>query len=124
MISNDEVAGFVAEARGRLIGVGSVDIAKPMAAVREIRRCVQELGFKAIRVLPWLWEVPPTDRHGCPRAASARRRLGPVPSSPMLQTRAEATEYRQTSLHADVMAFIAGLATPAMGAEFPACRVR
>jgi len=62
MISNDEVASFVAEAPDRLVGVGSVDISKPMVAVREIRRCVQELGFKAIRVLPWLWELPPTDR--------------------------------------------------------------
>jgi len=66
MISNDEVAAFVAESRGRLVGVGSVDISKPMAAVREIRRCVQDLGFKAIRVLPWLWEVPPTDRRFYP----------------------------------------------------------
>jgi uncharacterized protein len=66
MISNDEVAGFVAQAPDRLVGVGSVDISKPMAAVREIRRCVQELGFKAIRVLPWLWEAPPTDRRFYP----------------------------------------------------------
>ncbi|MEM7017488.1 MAG: amidohydrolase family protein [Pseudomonadota bacterium] len=62
MISNDEVAGFVHEYPDRLIGVGSVDISKPMQAIREIRRCVEELGFKAIRVLPWLWELPPTDR--------------------------------------------------------------
>lgn len=60
MISNDEVAGFVREAPDRLVGVGSVDISRPMEAVREIRRCVRELGFKAIRVLPWLWELPPT----------------------------------------------------------------
>lgn len=66
MISNDEVAGFVKEAPDRLIGVGSVDISKPMAAVREIRRCILDLGFKAIRVLPWLWEVPPTDRRFYP----------------------------------------------------------
>lgn len=66
MIANDEVAGFVAQAPERLLGVGSVDIRKPMAAVREIRRCVRELGFKAIRVLPWLWEVPPTDRRFYP----------------------------------------------------------
>jgi len=62
MITNDEVAGFVAEAGGRFVGVGSVDISKPVQAVAEIRRCVQELGFKAIRVLPWLAELPPTDR--------------------------------------------------------------
>ncbi len=66
MISNDEVAAFVAQAPDRLMGVGSVDIAKPMQAVHEIRRCVNELGFKAIRVLPWLWEVPPTDRRFYP----------------------------------------------------------
>lgn len=66
MISNDEVAGFVGQAPARLVGVGSVDISKPMAAVREVRRCVRELGFKAIRVLPWLWEVPPTDRRFYP----------------------------------------------------------
>ena len=66
MISNDEVAGFVSEAPDRLIGVGSVDISKPMEAVREVRRCVEELGFKAVRVLPWLWEAPPTDRRFYP----------------------------------------------------------
>jgi uncharacterized protein len=66
MISNDEVASFVAQSHGRFIGVGSVDISKPMQAVREVRRCVQELGFKAIRILPWLWEVPPTDRRFYP----------------------------------------------------------
>jgi len=66
MISNDEVAGFVSEYPERLIGVGSVDISRPMEAVKEIRRCILELGFKAIRVLPWLWEVPPTDRRFYP----------------------------------------------------------
>ena len=66
MISNDEVAQFVSEAPDRLVGVGSVDISKPMEAVQEIRRCVRELGFKAIRVLPWLCEVPPTDRRFYP----------------------------------------------------------
>lgn len=66
MIGNEEVAAFVAEFPDRLVGVGSVDISKPMEAVREIRRCVEEYGFKAIRVLPWLAEVPPTDRRFYP----------------------------------------------------------
>lgn len=60
LVSNDEVARFVAESRGRLVGVGSVDISRPREAVREVRRCVRDLGFKAIRALPWLWELPPT----------------------------------------------------------------
>jgi hypothetical protein len=66
MISNDEVAGFVAQAPQRLLGVGSVDLARPMRAVREVRRCVRELDFKAVRVLPWLWDAPPTDRRYYP----------------------------------------------------------
>lgn len=66
MISDQEVANFVAKAPDRLVGVGSVNISKPMEAVAEIRRCVREYGFKAIRVLPWLWEVPPTDRRFYP----------------------------------------------------------
>ncbi|MEO1595939.1 MAG: amidohydrolase family protein [Pseudomonadota bacterium] len=66
LITNDEVAAFVAEYPDRLAGVGSVDISKPMTAVREIRRCVDELGFKAIRILPWLCELPPTDRRFYP----------------------------------------------------------
>ena len=66
LISNDEVAGFVDEAPDRLVGVGSVDISRPMEAVAEVRRCVRELKFKAIRVLPWLCEAPPTDRRFYP----------------------------------------------------------
>ncbi len=62
LISNDEVAQFVAASDGRLIGIGSVDVTQPMAAVREARRCVNELGFKGIRVLPWMFKTPPTDR--------------------------------------------------------------
>ena len=38
MISNDEVAGFVSEYPDRLIGIGSVDISKPMAAVELLSR--------------------------------------------------------------------------------------
>lgn len=62
MISNDEVAQWARAYPERLVGIGSVDIAKPVQAVAEVRRCINELGFKGIRVLPWLWELPPTDR--------------------------------------------------------------
>lgn len=62
LVANDEVAGFCAAHPDRLRGVASVDIRRPVEAVRELRRCVEELGFVALRVVPWLWEVPPTDR--------------------------------------------------------------
>lgn len=66
LIDNDEVAGFVREHPTRLAGVASVDLSRPMAAVRELRRAVRELGFRALRVLPWLWELPPDDRRYYP----------------------------------------------------------
>jgi predicted TIM-barrel fold metal-dependent hydrolase len=70
LISNDFVAETVAASDGRLIGVASVDIRRPMAAVRELRRAVEELGFVALRLLPWLWELPPDDRRYYPLYAA------------------------------------------------------
>ncbi|WP_216208934.1 amidohydrolase family protein [Amycolatopsis aidingensis] len=66
LVSNDEVAGFVAQAPERFGGVASVDLRTPMAAVRELRRAVRELGFVALRVVPWLWGLPPNDRRYYP----------------------------------------------------------
>jgi len=66
LISNDEVAAFVREYPQRLVGVASVDLLHPMVAVRELRRAVKHLGMKAVRVLPWLWNLPPNDRHYYP----------------------------------------------------------
>ncbi|MBF6327755.1 amidohydrolase family protein [Nocardia transvalensis] len=66
LIGNDEVAAWVAQAPDRLSGLASVDLRKPVAAVRELRRRVRDEGFKGLRVLPWLWETPPTDRRFYP----------------------------------------------------------
>lgn len=66
LITNDEVAAFVSQAPDRLVGVASVDLYKPVQAVRELRRTVTELGFKALRIVPWLWGLPPNDRRYYP----------------------------------------------------------
>ena len=66
LLSNDEVAGFVRRHPDRLVGVASVDLHRPMEAVRELRRCVRELGFRALRIVPWLWNLPPDDRRYYP----------------------------------------------------------
>ena len=66
LVSNEEVASFVRAHPGRLGGVASVDLLRPMAAVRELRRCIRELGFRALRILPWLWDLPPDDRRYYP----------------------------------------------------------
>ena len=70
LITNDEVAALVAASDGRLHGVASVDLFDPMGAVRELRRCVSELGFVAVRQLPWLWGLPPNDRRYYPLYAA------------------------------------------------------
>ncbi|MEV0742204.1 amidohydrolase family protein [Streptomyces sp. NPDC050549] len=62
LISNDEVAEFVAQSEGRLRGVAGADLTRPVQAVRELRRAVEEFGFVALRIMPWLWQLPPTDR--------------------------------------------------------------
>ena len=66
LISNEEVAQCVAAYPGRFIGLASVDLFRPMDAVRELRRCVTELGFRGLRVVPWLWGLPPDDRRYYP----------------------------------------------------------
>ena len=62
LISNDEVAAVVAKAPDRLVGVASADLRRPVEAVRELRRAVGELGFVGLRIVPWLWELPPHHR--------------------------------------------------------------
>jgi predicted TIM-barrel fold metal-dependent hydrolase len=70
LIANDTVAGWVSEHPGRFGGLAAVDLGRPMDAVRELRRCVADLGFNGLRVVPWLWEAPPTDRRYYPLYAA------------------------------------------------------
>ncbi len=60
--SNDLVAEMIAEFPDRFVGVAAVNLEKPVEAVRELDRAVNELGFKALRVIPWLWKLPPNDK--------------------------------------------------------------
>jgi predicted TIM-barrel fold metal-dependent hydrolase len=66
LIDNDEVAACVRAHPRRLRGLASVDLFRPMAAVRELRRCVRELDFRGLRIVPWLWNLPPDDRRYYP----------------------------------------------------------
>lgn len=70
MIGNDEVAAWSSARPDRFAGLASVDLSRPMEAVRELRRRVEEDGFKGLRLLPWLWETPPTDRRFYPLFAA------------------------------------------------------
>ncbi len=62
IISNDTVAAMVQQFPQRFVGVAAVNLEKPVEAVHELERAVKELGFKALRVLPWLWNRPPNDK--------------------------------------------------------------
>ena len=66
LISNDEVAALVKRCPGRFVGVASVNLYKPMEAVRDLRRCMREYGFRGLRIVPWLWNLPPNDRRYYP----------------------------------------------------------
>lgn len=62
MISNDQIEAMVRQSPDRFIGVGSVNLEDPVAGVAELERMVKLLGFKALRVLPWIWNRPPNDK--------------------------------------------------------------
>ncbi|PGH23857.1 hypothetical protein AJ80_02105 [Polytolypa hystricis UAMH7299] len=64
--SNEEVAEFTRAYPDRFIGIASVDLLDPVGAVKELEKYVKEEGFKGLRVVPWLWNLPPTDRHYWP----------------------------------------------------------
>jgi predicted TIM-barrel fold metal-dependent hydrolase len=66
MISNEEVAEIVQAHPDRFVGLASVNLYRPLDAVRDLRRWVKEYGFKGLRLLPWLWNLPPNDRRYYP----------------------------------------------------------
>jgi predicted TIM-barrel fold metal-dependent hydrolase len=70
LIENGAVARWVDERPDRLAGIAAVDLHRPIAAVRELRRCVEDLGFAGLRVVPWLWGLPPNDRRYYPLYAA------------------------------------------------------
>src|SRR5208337_4910378 len=47
---NNWVRDFCVETHGRVIGAGCLDLRDVDAAIKEARRCVKELGMKALRI--------------------------------------------------------------------------
>ena len=66
MIAHEEVTVVTKAYPGRIFGVAGANLYKPMEAVRELRRVIKEQGFKALRIVPWLWNLPPSDRRYYP----------------------------------------------------------
>lgn len=61
-IPNEVVADWVSRFPDRFQGRACVDPRKPMEAVRELRRCVEEYGFGSLQVLPYAFGKPFDDR--------------------------------------------------------------
>jgi predicted TIM-barrel fold metal-dependent hydrolase len=78
LITNDDVARAVDAAPGRFRGLASVDLSDPAGAVRTIRRVVDGERFVGVRVVPWLWGLPPDDRRYYPVHAACVERGVPV----------------------------------------------
>ncbi len=66
MISNEEVSDQIDSAPDRFRGIATVDLTNPMQAVRDIRQWVDGEKFVGVRVVPWLWDLPPNDRRYYP----------------------------------------------------------
>lgn len=66
LISNQETAELLEKHPDRLRGLASVDLWRPMDAVRDLTHWVKERGFVGCRQVQWLWNLPPTDRHYYP----------------------------------------------------------
>ncbi len=62
LISNAEVSDYIDAAPDRFRGLATVDLTKPMEAVREIRNRADGKKFVGVRVVPWLWDLPPNHR--------------------------------------------------------------
>lgn len=66
LITNEEVDRQIDAAPDRFRGLASVDLNRPMEAVRVIREVVDGERFVGVRVVPWLWNLPPDDRRYYP----------------------------------------------------------
>ena len=72
MITNDEVADFVAQSGGRFVGVGSVDISSPMTAVAQSAAVIRDFASRPSGCCPGCANArPPT---GC-----STRSIRPAP---------------------------------------------
>lgn len=66
VISNEMIYEWTKQYPERFIGIGGVDLLQPRSACLELEKAVKDYGFKGLRVVPWLWKLPPNDKHYYP----------------------------------------------------------
>lgn len=60
LIPNEDVLAVVNKYPEMFVGLASVDLRNPVQAVRTLREYIGTHGFKGLRIVQWLWEMPPT----------------------------------------------------------------
>jgi len=75
--ANNALAQQASESGGRLIPFCTVD-PRGDGAVAEVRRCVEELGFRGLKFHPWLQGFSPLEDYMFPIAAQAARLNVPI----------------------------------------------
>lgn len=60
LIPNEAVLEITRQYPDVFVGMAAVDLRRPVDAVKELRTYVQKYGFKGLRIIQWLWELPPT----------------------------------------------------------------
>ncbi len=60
LIDNEDVLEITRQHPDLFAGMASVDLRNPVQAVRTLREYVTRHGFKGLRIVPWLWELPCT----------------------------------------------------------------
>ncbi|KAE8155325.1 hypothetical protein BDV25DRAFT_135073 [Aspergillus avenaceus] len=61
IFSNEEVAEYTRAYPDRISGLAAVDLHDPVKGVQELEHYVKVENFKGLRIVPWLWNLPPTD---------------------------------------------------------------
>ena len=59
LISNDQIADIVNRFPNRFVGIASASLDDPNAPL-ELESAIKRYGFKALRVVPWVWNRPPS----------------------------------------------------------------
>ena len=60
LIRNEDVLDAVTKHPDLFAGIASVDLRTPVESMRVLREYVTTHGFKALRIVQWLWELPCT----------------------------------------------------------------
>lgn len=66
LITNEELIDQIESAPDRFRGLATVDLSRPMESVRRLRELAQHDQIVGVRIVPWMWDLPPNDRRYYP----------------------------------------------------------